>query len=214
MIKTEVLSYIKNTVGVVDPTQEYHLRYLEAVVESVLKEMYSDIYKLNPLLLDLYTKQYGVTTPVAISLENSTGIYYSTIPCKIINLPCKSSGVRHIYPLVHTGNQFVPMDSREADLIFNTDIAIVTSKIGFRTRQDTRVDYWNTNAAVRASGVRMDLLIPFSEYADTDVVMIPELTDAQGGTFIMRCLKVLQVVPPTDLSDDNNATQKAKQNTK
>jgi hypothetical protein len=105
------------------------------------------------------------------------------------------------------------MDAREADLIFNTDVAVVSSKIGYRTRQDTRVDYWNMSSAVRATGVRLDLLIPFSVYADDDVVLIPELSEKEGGTFIQRVLKELQIVPPADL-EDTNAPAKEQTNTK
>lgn len=196
-----------------DKTEKYHPRLVDACIEDVLKEMYSTLYAIKPSLLDNYTKTYGATTPIVISLEASSGMYYSTLPVTICNLPSKSSGVRHIYPVVQTGNQFQPMDAREADMIFNTDIAVVSSKIGFRVRQDSRVDYWNTNAVVRASGVRMDLLIPFSQYLDTDVVNIPEFTEKQGGAFAQRVLTILGVVPPVDLTDDN-AENKQQTNSK
>ena len=206
MIKSEIISYVKGQTPREDKNQRFHNRYLEAVIEGVIKEMYSDLYKINPGLLDLYTKTYGNVTPVAVSLERTTGIYYSTLPVNIINLPCKSSGVRQIYPLTKsTGNIFQPMDATEADLIFNTDVAVVTNKVGYRVKQNSRVDYYNMNASIISSGVIMDLLIPFSVYADTDVVLIPELTEKEGGTFIDRVMKVLGLVPPADLQDDNAA---------
>ena len=203
MIKKEIISFVKGFLPLEDATQRYHSRWLKAVIERILVEMYADLYHINPLLVDKYTMQYGVTTPIAISLETSSGIYYSTLPVQIVTLPDKQSGVRRIYSAVQGSNMFVPMDAREADLIFNTDVAIVSGKIGYRTRQDTRVDYWNTNAVVRNTGVRMDLLVPFSVYLDTDVVQIPELSEKEGGSFIQRVLKELQVVPPAELSDDN-----------
>lgn len=204
---------IKNEVGRIDPTQEYHNRVLEAVIEQVLKEMYADLYKINPLLIDNFTQTFGATTPIAISKENTSGIYYSTLPSPIVNIPAKGLGVRHIYPIVQTGNVFVPIDAREADLIYSTDVPTVTSKIGFRTRQDTRVDYYHMATAIIATGVRMDLLIPFSEYADTDVVNIPELGKKEGGTFVERVMEALQTIPPSDL-DDDNAPQETQQKTK
>lgn len=213
MNKEEVLSWVKGFLPREDKTSRFHLRFVEAVCEGVLKEMYQDLYKTNPHLIDNFTKTYGADTPILVSIEPSSGIYFSTLPSPIINLPCKGSGVRHIYPKVQTGNVFVPMDAREADLIYNTDVAVVTSKIGYRTRQDTRVDYYHMSGSIIASGVRMDLLIPFSAYLDADIVNIPELGEKEGGSFIDRVLKVLQVVPPADLIDDNAPT-KGKQNTK
>jgi hypothetical protein len=213
MIKEEIISFVRGFTPREDKTQRFHLRFLEATIERVLITMYSDLYKGSPHLIDLYTKSYGELTPIPISLEVATGIYYSTLPVNIVNLPCKNSGVRHIYTVAQLGNTFVPMDAREADLIFNTDVAVVSSKIGYRTRQDTRVDYWNMSSAVRAAGVRLDLLIPFSVYADDDVVLIPELSEKEGGTFIQRVLKELQIVPPADL-EDTNAPAKEQTNTK
>jgi len=213
MIKKEVISFVRNLLPKEDKVGKWHERFLVATIEKVLSEMYADLHAINPRLLDNYVKTYGATTPIAISLEASSGIYYSTIPVTICNLPSKNSGLRHIYPAVQTGNQFQPMDAREADLIFNTDVAVVTSKIGFRVRQDSRVDYWNTNAVVRAAGVRMDLLPTFSAYRDTDVVNIPELTEKQGGTFAQRVLTLLGVVQPSDLLD-NNAENRQQTNSK
>lgn len=213
MIKREIVSLVRNLLPKEDKVSKYHERFLVATIEKVLLEMYADLYAIRPSLLDNYTKTYGATTPIVISLEASSGIYYSTLPVTICNLPSKNSGLRHIYPIAQTGNQFQPMDAREADLIFNTDVAVVSSKIGFRVRQDSRVDYWNTNAVVRVAGVRMDLLIPFSQYLDTDVVNIPEFTEKQGGTFAQRVLTLLGVVPPVDLID-NNAENKQQTNSK
>jgi hypothetical protein len=213
MIKKEIISFVKGHLPLEDATQRFHNRWIISVIERTLIEMYADLYKINPYLLDKYTVQYGVTTPIAITLEASSGIYYSTLPVQIVNLPDKQSGCRHIYSAVQSSNMFVPMVAREADIIFNTDVAIVSGKIGYRTRQDTRVDYWNTNAVVRNAGVRVDLLIPFSVYLDTDVVQIPELSEKEGGTFIQRVLKELQIVPPADL-EDTNAPSKEQANTK
>ena len=212
MIKEEIVSVVRNLTPKEDKTKRFHERFLEAIIENVLREMYTDLYKINPLLLNLYTKSYGESTAITIAQDPTTNIYYSTLPAKIINLPSKQSGVRSIYPVVHTGNVFNPMSADEADRLFNTDVAVVSSKIGYRTRQDTRVDYWNMNDTVLVAGVRMDLLIPFSVYSDSDVVMIPELGEKEGGDFITRVMTALQIVPLADLQDDNAPKEEAQKN--
>jgi len=202
MIKQEIVSMVKNLLPKYDKAGLFHDRFLEAVIEDVLREMYSDLYKINPLLLDNFTKTYEGTSKITVSFDSETGLYYSTLPA-LINLPCKTSGVRHIYTVNQAGNTFHPMDAREADLVFNTDVAVVTDKIGFRVRQDNRVDYYNMSSAVWTDGVRMDILIPFSVYLESDVVAIPELGEKEGGDFVSRVMKKLQVIAPVDLKDDN-----------
>ena len=230
MIKKEIISLIKNHVGKIDKTQDFHLRFLEAVIERTLVEMYADMYKINPNLVNGYTKTFGITTPISIRLEANTGLHYITLPSQIVNLPCVSSGVRRIFPLgslsvstSQSGNIFVPMTATESDLLYNTDVAVVTSKVGYRVRQDKRVDLFNAGSLYALNvTVGMDLLIPFSEYADTDDVMIPELTGSdapptryggrtQASTFIDRVLDSLKLVPPADLRD-NNAPSQSNQN--
>jgi hypothetical protein len=219
MIKQEIIGYVKSFLPREDPTMRYHNRVVIAAIENVLREMYAELYRKNPHLLDLYTKRYGSTTPIAISYEATTDIYYSTLPCKIMNLPCKGSGVRHIYREIGTsreGNKFIPMTSTEADFIYNTDVAVVTDRIGYSVRQDTRVDYYGGKALYDAGvGVVMDLLVPFSEYGDDDVVMIPEITDLRedGGVFIKRVLGLLGVIPQANLQD-TNAPQENEQTNK
>ena len=203
MIKEEIISFISGHLPQIDTTNRFHYRFIEAECEKVLGEMLTDLWRVNPLAVGRYTKTYGVTSPIAISLEAVSGMYYSTLPVQVYHLPDKASGVRAVYPLSQTGNTFMPMDAREADLIFNTDVAVVTGKIGYRVRQDKRVDYYNTNAVIRGQGVRMDLLPVFSEYADTDVVLIPDLSEKEGGSFLKRVLENLGVIEAVDLKDDN-----------
>ena len=212
MIKKEIVSLVRQHLNKIDKTKMYHERVLIAECEKVLNEMYHQLYQTKPRLLDNYTKTYGADTAIAISQESNSNIYYSTLPANIVNLPCKSSGVLHIYPVAQTGNIFVPMDSTEADILFNSDVAVVTDRIGFRARQDSRVDYWNMTSAILATGVRMDLLIPFSVYADTDVVNIPEFGEKEGGTFLQRVLTALAVIPPTDLLDNNAVSEQPTNN--
>ncbi len=207
MIKEEILSMVFNHLPSVDKTGKFHLRFLEAEIERVIEEMFNDLWKIDPLAIDKYTTTYGTTTPIAIALEAVSGIYYSTLPVNVYHLPDKASGVRHVYPLAQTGNIFQPMDAREADMIFNTDVAVVTSKIGYRVKQNKRVDYYNTNAVVRAAGVRMDLLPVFSEISDSDVVLIPDLGDKEGGGFLKRVLGALGVIQEKDLIDDNSGAK-------
>jgi hypothetical protein len=206
MIKSEIRSLVLNTVLKYDEDNKFHPRYLDACIEKVLAEMYNEIWAYDPLSLQRFCKRYGGTTTIAVSQDLNANIYYSTYPAKFIPFPDKSSGVRRVSERQQGGMTFFPMDQREVELVSSgSNVNTVTSKIGYVVTAD-RLEYWGMTAAIAAVGVRMDLIVPFSVYADTDNVIVPELTDSQGQGFMSRVLRVLSVVQPPDQIDDNRTT--------
>jgi hypothetical protein len=102
---------------------------------------------------------------------------------------------------------FFPMDQREWDLALNgLYINYVKDRIGYIVTP-TRVEYYGMTGEIITSGVRMDLIIPFSEYEDTDVVLYPEHTIEGGGGFLDRVIARLIDKPLVDLADDNKDTE-------
>jgi hypothetical protein len=210
MIKQEIRSVIRNSLPKVDKTNRWHDSYINAAIEKALASMYHDIFLMNPLALQRYTKSYGYTTPVTVVTEGATGIMYSPLPASIIPFEDKASGVRRISTIAQGGFTFFPMDFREMDLVVNGCYFHTTnSKIGYAVNQ-TRIEYYKMPMAIAATGVRMDLIIPFSKYEEDDEVKIPEITDITGTnyqkkseTFVDRVMAILGVVQPVDLKDDN-----------
>ena len=212
MQKAEIRSLVRNTLPKYDKGAIYHDNYINGVIEKALASMYDDVWKLNPLNLQRYTKDYGYVTPIAVNVESSTRLYYSDLPESIIPFQDKSSGVRRISEIRANGMTFFPMDFREIDLASNgCYFDTVNSKIGYAVNQ-TRIEYYNMSVAVQNVGVRMNLIIPFSKYAETDEVKIPEIADMKTGeTFMDRVLKIVQVIRPADLKDDNSGQGTLKQ---
>jgi len=204
MIRQEIRSIIRNALPKIDKTNLWHDAVINAACEKALAQMYEDVWRISPLNLQRYVKQYGYTTALAVALEANTNIYYTTLPESIIPFQDKSSGVRRISTIAQGGFTFFPMDVREMDLVaigcyFNT----VNTKIGYAVNQ-TRIEYYNMNPIVSAAGVRMDLIIPFSKYDEDDEVKIPEIADMRTGeTFFDRVMKILAGVQPVDIKDDN-----------
>jgi hypothetical protein len=214
MQKQEIRSQIRNSLPKIDKSNRWHDLVINAACEKALAQMLNEVWVKSPLSLQRFTKQYGYTTPIAVISEVATGIKYSTLPQSIIPFMDKSSGVRRISTPIQGGFTFFPMDFREMDLVasgcyFDT----VNTKVGYAVTQ-TRIEYFNMSATIEATGVRMDLIIPFSKYAETDEVKIPEVSDTRTGeTFIDRVLKILGVAPNVDLKDDNsNQTMKQTDN--
>lgn len=204
MTKQELRSIIFNHLQKLDKTAKYHNAIIDRDIEKVLGEMYLEAFKRNPLEVQRYARGYGYTVPLTISLEGSTGLYYTTLPVGIVALPDKASGVRRISTPIQSGLTFVPMDQREMDYVMTGgNVNTVTTKIGYVVTP-TRVEYYKPTGAVINSGVRMDLLPTFSSLNETDTLLIPDEKDDQGQGVVMRVLALLGVIPPVDLKDDNS----------
>lgn len=203
MIKTEIRSLVLNSLAKYDSTNKFHPRFLDAMIEKTLNEMYTEVFMANPLNLQRYTCEYGYLVPLAVLLEVTSGIYYTTLPKNIVSFNDKATGVRRVAPATQTGIKFYPMDAREWDLAMGGSfVNYVKNIIGYIVNS-ARVEYYGMTGAVITSGVRMDIVIPFSEYTDTDVVLIPEHLDGEGKGLIDRVVAKLINIPPIDLKDDN-----------
>ncbi len=212
MIKAEIRGFIKGLLPAEDKTGKYHSNIVDAAIEKVLSEVYNEVYWRDSLELQRYTKGYGYTTALTVLYENATGLYYTTLPAGIIPFPDKASGVRRVSTVIKGGLTFFPVDQRETDFLLSGSIVdTVTEKIGYCVTP-TRVEYYNMNGTVIGNGVRMDLIVPFSVYLDIDTVLIPEIGTPDGEKFVDRVLKVLGVIQPVDLKDDNADTVKQTDN--
>lgn len=207
MTKEELRSHIKNLIKKIDKSSDFHPFVLDATIERVLNSMITDLF-LKGGQMEPFFKRYGDDTAVAVVSDlttttisdYATGISYSTIPVAYIPLPDKASGIRHIYTVEMSGITFYPMDAREADLVYrNTYFSKVSNKIGYVVMRD-KIEYYGMTVAVAADGVRMDIVLPFRQYADTDVVNIP---GNASDELIKGVLEILGVIQPIDLKDNN-----------
>lgn len=206
MIKEEIRSLIRNLLPKIDQDNKYHPRLIDAAIEKVLAEMYNEIWVVDPLSLQRFCKRYGGTTPIAVSYDANAQVYYSTHPAKFIPFMDRASGVRRVTTKVQGGLTFFPMDQREVELVHSgVNVKAVNNKIGYIVTPE-RVEYYDMTVAVSTVGVRMDLIVPFSVYAETDTVLIPEVRDGEGKGFVGRVLEVLGVIQPPDTVDDNTTT--------
>jgi hypothetical protein len=214
MIKAEIRSMVFNVLPKYDKTSKYTFRFIDACIEKAINSMYNDVFMESPLNLQRYTKGYGYTTAITVSTEALTGVKYSTLPESIVPFQDKSSGVRRISTIAQGKIMFLPMDFREMDLVANGSFfSTITTKIGYAVNQ-SRIEYFGMTSAIQSAGVRMDLIIPFSKYAETDEVKIPEITMVTGTslhmmkeTFMDRVLGILGLIRPVDLKDDNATEQ-------
>jgi len=208
MIKQEIRSLIYGYLEKYSEKQKYHPRFIDAAIEEVRNQMLWELFAVDSLAVQRFVKRYGYTIPIAVAYEAATHLYYSVLPAQIVSFRDKASGVRRISTPVQGSISFLPMDSREMDLIMgSTYVDVVTSRIGYVVTD--RVEYYNMSVAVIASGVRMDCIVPFSVYTDNETVLLPEFRDQEEGAFEDRVLKNLRQIPSIELLE-NTKTQETK----
>jgi len=212
MIKSELRSLIINLLPKYEEILRFHPRVVDAAIEKALAEFYNLIFLRNPLELERYTKGFGYTAAIPIALEAGTALRYANYPLMAdgvtnvttIPIPDKASGVRRVSTIAQGGITFYPIDAREMDLLgAGCYVNSITAKTGYCARR-TRVEFYNATAAIIAAGCRMDLLIPFSKYEETDTVLVPELVSDEGMGFTDRVLKILESVKPVELLENKS----------
>jgi len=201
MRKDEIRSLIINNLRKYNVTEIYHPRFIDAAIEETINQMLWELWSVDSLSIQRYVKRFGYLVPIAVSYEASTRLYYSILPTTIVPFRDKSSGVRRISTVIQGGVRFYPMDSREMDLIQNGSyVNTITSIIGYSVTD--RIEYYNMSAAIVTTGVRADLIVPFSVYTDAETVLLPEFKDDQNETFADRVLKNLFKIPVADLYEN------------
>lgn len=204
MIKSEIRSMVFNMLKKLDTKAQFHPRFLDSVIEKVISEMLWELYALDPH----YLQRFTVTCISDVSYEAAASLYYTTLPVKIIPFPDKASGVRRVNTLAQPSMRFYPADYREMDALRSSSyFKEVTDKILYIVTQE-RVVYYGMTAAIAAEGVIMEVIQPFSQFADTATVYIPEFRDGEGMSFDDRVKKKLMTMPPVDLSEDTDETNK------
>lgn len=197
--KREIRSTIRNLCPKVDVTNSYHPEVIDRAIERVLSQMISTLF-VKGGNMEPFMKRYGDAVALTVTTDAITNVDYTTLPATYVALPDKKSGIRNIFTVQMGGIAFYPMSSLEADLVNrNTYFSLITNKIGYVVYPD-RVEYFGMTDAVRTSGVRMDIIIPFSVYLDTDTVNVP---GNASNDLIKGVLELLGVIPPVDLMDDN-----------
>ena len=207
MTKAEIISFVQNKLKKIDKTNKYHDVVVEKAITLAFNEGYSTIFDQDPRLLDNYTKTFGgAGTPIAIAENSDTGIYESTLPSIYVPFRDKHSGVRHVATVAVSDFKFFPASKKEFEILPNTLAGELNPNdpIGYYVVRSATLEYFGVTSAIASAGCRMDIVIPFDQYADTDQVLIPFAKDMQLVTLVTESLKD---IPPVDLEDNNADTQ-------
>lgn len=180
---------------------KYHKKVLASFIGRAFNSLLIEVFRKNLSNFDSYTKWY---TDVDIKYDSTTGIYYSELPAPIIQLPRTGDGILQISDMFDQTIQYVPITNGELQNIEGLDVDIIDEVVGY-TFKNGRVEYQGTDYDASQSTysdiVRMLLIIPFEEYADTDYVQIPTGSDE---LLLQTVINLLVGMPDSDNLNNNN----------
>lgn len=149
-----------------------------------------------------YTKEYQ---DVAIIQDTNTDVYYSVLPAPIIVIPRRAgSGIVRISGMNSSSVEYVPMTNGDFKVIDGLEVDLIDDVVGYIFKHG-RIEYYGMTTELVASTVKMELVIPFEEYNDTDYVQIPTGTD---DMIIKNIIQMLMGQPDADRLNNGNTVNK------
>lgn len=210
MTKAEMRASVKGALRKMDSIAKYHDRMIDRAIEHSMNQFLYDLYRKDPRDLDQYIREYGSEVALTVTEETATESYYTDLPAPYVVFPDKQSGVRYVVGHDREKTVLYPMSIQEMLLADRTYLGSSLAEDGdpftrsFYAVRGSRVIYYNTNSHFRHAGVRIGLVIPFTEYADEDEIRIPF---GQEDRAFIAVLQKLAQIPPAELIDNNKDAQ-------
>jgi len=168
-------------------------RYDERVMERYFEMFYTDvIYNVHRNAVtysdysqfDAYAKSYE---DVAILKNESRNEYYSVLPATPIELP-KNRGIRQVSPMQSQEYKFFPAKNNDADVRGTLE---GQSAVGYTSyyREGGKVFYRRLNPIYIGKGLLFKLIVPLSEFEDTDNIGIPGINASQIFMAIVEIMR-------------------------
>jgi hypothetical protein len=190
-------------------TGEYEAKQMGKVGDQMLayyigrafNSLLIEVFRQNMANFDPYSKTY---LSVAIAQETLTDVYYSALPAPVIQLPRIGDGIMRISGMKSKSVEFVPMSNGQLQNIEGLEVDIIDDVVGY-VFKNGRIEYYGMTAAIATATVKMELVIPFEEYAEDDYVQIPTGSDE---VLMRRVIELLMGIPDADKVNDGNSVNK------
>jgi len=178
-------------------------RRLEFYISASYQDMLYEMFKTNIEGLSLYAKTFK---DVVVAQDTDTEVWSASISASIMQLPGTASAIRRISTNKGKTLEFVPVDAEIAEAIGMLDVSDVNinSCIGYCLRNNNLIEFINFPASLSATKLRIDVLISFSSYADTDEVY---LASGQANVLLQGVIGLLTGRKTVDLLNDNSEAE-------
>jgi hypothetical protein len=158
MRKSQWIDLIKDATGT-----KFQDRTIALHIEMAQNTVLGQIFRSDPGQLDFFTRQYEADV---VPGDRP----YALLPKRIIQNVDLANGVRRIYPVGSNAIMFIPMPSFGHSVFSEVGLDNVDDSCGYEVKTD-RVMFWNLRYPI--TRVLMELVVPFSDWDDTDDFPIP-----------------------------------------
>lgn len=208
MKKYQLIEAVGNRCGGGSYSADVMEKYRPGVIRLVLGNLFDDLVtrvyqnSVSPSKsdLDAYTKHYEITS---INNADATGMKYVEIPTttkKLLQLP-NNSAIRQIWTTESTPRKCLYRDIAQSNVYLQLEVATYLSNPRYEVMGE-RI-YFDSNIGT-ATGFRMYLVVPFSEFADDDDLPAPL---ENNETIIQQAYQIMMNMPPEDKITDDNLEQ-------
>jgi hypothetical protein len=200
MVKKQLIELIRGRImdgsASIDRLKEADPRRIELAIAAVLNTIFYDAFRNHSSNLDTYSKKYK---NVAVTLDSTTNIYYSTLPANVVQFPRVSDGIMHINTMKGVNVTFVPLKDDDTEMMYGIESDLIDDVIKY-IRKGNIVEYYNFDLTITA--VRMDLVVDFTEWDMDEDIPIPSGQDMNIVNMVTQYLK--QDIRPTDLLNNES----------
>jgi hypothetical protein len=181
-----------------DSVEHTHPQAIEDEVERAYDALVKQYYANNKNMLeadfDYYAKKYNSNAVQSVSDD----IRYIQLPAKVIDLPM---GTGLVHARARGGKiNFHRVTEAELDSIRNLEIYCCSGKVFYYKDGDRIVLDSPINEFGLIESVDLKLVVPFSEFLDTDDIHLPT-----GDMVVSSMILELMGYKPTDNTNDNIA---------
>ena len=159
MLKSKLVDMMKDAAGV-----KFSDRSLVAHLDNAFNTVAGQIYVREPSQLDYFARKF------IVDIVHDPFRFYSLYPCEVVMGIDTAKAVRHVYPTGNDRIDFVPIEETGVDIFSAVDLDMIDSSVGYIPKSD-RCEYWNLQKHI--CKVVQYIVVPFSEWSDTDDIPLP-----------------------------------------
>lgn len=197
----EHIELVKERLGSLDRTNTFHNEVIKRNLSLAYEQIMYQIFRKDVSNLDDFTKRYK---GIVIQKDSDTDMYYALLPAIVMQLPDAAKGVRKISWMKGTSLDFVPTKANDWEYIDEIDDPLYDEEVILYCVRIDRVEFKGLTDADINKTVKMDLLLPLTEYDDLDEIKTPAGADTQMRDL---CVNYMQGTPIPNLRNDNASPQ-------
>lgn len=177
--------------------EEFDKRIVTLWLSLAYNQMLHDTSKTMGFATEFYAKEYS-----SVAVSGVSGAYYAELPAQIVHLENFGSGVVNVSTKSDTHMIFLPTTKNGLRYFNGAEVGTSITDQVFYTVDYDRISFSdNLSTDIATAGVRMNLVVSFDEWDDTDNINIPGGKDYD---FISLAINLMKGVPDLELKNTND----------